>query len=73
MTQSDLKATSMPHHSTGSVHTEETAAPTAVETAPIPDEAPRGVQFWLIIVSLMVATFLSALDLVSIGDLLLET
>ncbi|KAG8874269.1 hypothetical protein FRB97_006041 [Tulasnella sp. 331] len=67
--QRESKRASMLNDGTKSVHTEETAAPT-VETTPVPEEAPRGVQFWLIMVSLMVATFLSALDLTSVSTAL---
>ncbi|KAG8851843.1 hypothetical protein FRB96_009027 [Tulasnella sp. 330] len=67
--QKEHKSASMLNDGTRSIHTEETASPT-VETVPVPEEAPRGVQFWLIMVSLMVATFLSALDLTSVSTAL---
>ncbi|KAG8874274.1 hypothetical protein FRB97_006046 [Tulasnella sp. 331] len=67
--QKEHKSASMLNDGTRSIHTEETASPT-VETVPVPEEAPTGVQFWLIMVSLMVATFLSALDLTSVSTAL---
>ncbi|KAG8870907.1 hypothetical protein FRB97_009266 [Tulasnella sp. 331] len=47
----------------------ETEAP-MLESQPIPSAAPGGIRFWLIVMSLLVATFLSALDLTSVSTAL---
>ncbi|KAG8973831.1 hypothetical protein FRB93_001660, partial [Tulasnella sp. JGI-2019a] len=53
-----------------SILSEKTAVPITETTPQEPEGPPGGIRFWLIIVSLMVATFLSALDLTSVSTAL---